>query len=420
MNPNSTPHPLMTSSTHPSSVLCAFAMRTRAALFGFGLFMLLFGPAIAADSPKPLLHESLDTLEPSTPGVTLSAAAIGPGKFAQAVLLERPVINLLNEADFPSKDSRGWNLENGVTWEASETRLDEQKGAMRIPANGVLKQTVANLKPRETCCFSVYARSADGNPAKLALEWGGSEEKNLKEFEVGRDWRRFWVAGKAVGGGGTPTLRCVAGKVLVERPQFEAWVPFPSTFLVKGPRRAGGLVWKSQANSAALFDGAQGTFSMWIKPLWAGQTTDLIFNLFTAYRNPGEAWKTARSAMAFSAYLSKPDAKDYQYSMTLTIRDKEGTPKIFSIPAQGLTPEWHHVAIAWNLPASGDAWVSGYLDGEQAFRSEAPNLRGMEEFHQVTFGEHAGAALGGWLDEVAVYGTALGEEAIKRLAKPSP
>lgn len=396
------------------------ARKIQAVVCGGAFWGGALGFAGAAELPKPLFSESLDTLQPGAPDATLSATALGPGKFAQAVLIERAAINLLAAADFPGVDAGVWRLENGVTRTTSETRLDGQEGAMRIPSGGILRQTVGRLKPKTAYCFSVYARSADGKPAKFALEWEDSEEKEVKEGEVGRDWQRFWVGGRALGGNATPTIRGLSGTVLVERPQFEAWGPLPSSYVLKGLRRAGGLVWKSTSITAPLLDGSQGTFSFWIKPLWAGQTTDLIADLFSAFHDPSEPWKTARSAMAFRAYLGKPDAKDWRYSMTLTIRDQEGTTRIFSIPAQGLTPEWHHLAISWNFSNPGEAWVAGYLDGRQAFRSEASGLRGMKGFHQIAFGDPEGASLGGWLDEVAIYGVALDAEAIQQLARPSP
>lgn len=385
------------------------------AFWGFAL-----GFAGAAELPKPLFSESLDTLQPGTPNTTLTATALGPGKFAQAVLIERATINLLAAADFPNAIGGVWKSELGVAWEASETRIDGQEGAMRIPSGGILRQTIEKLKPGVTYSFSVYARSADGKPAKLALEWEGSEEKEVKEGEVGRDWQRFWVGGRALGGNATPTIRGLTGTTLVERPQFEAWGPLPSSYVRKGPRRVGGLVWKSLPGAAPLLDGSQGTVSFWIKPLWAGQTTDQIAGIFSAYHDPSEPWKTARSAMAVRAYLGKPDAKDYRYSMTLTVRDQEGTARIFSIPAQGLTAEWHHLAFSWNFLKLGEAWVAGYLDGRQAFRSGIPGLRGMKGFHQIAFGDPEGISLEGWLDEVAIYGVALDESAIRQLAHPSP
>ncbi len=64
--------------------------------------------------------------------------------------------------------------------------------------------------------------------------------------------------------------------------------------------------------------------------------------------------------------------------------------------------------------------MAGYLDGRQAFRSEASVLRGMKGFHQIAFGDPEGASLGGWLDEVAIYGAALDASAIRQLAHPSP
>lgn len=396
------------------------ARKIPAVVCGGAFWGVALGFAGAAELPKPLFSESLDTLQPGTPNTTLSATALGPGKFAQAVLIERAATNLLAAADFPNVIGGAWKSEHGVVWEASETRIDGQKGAMRIPSGGILRQTVGRLKPKTAYCFSVYARSADGKPAKFALEWERSEEKEVKEGEVGRDWQRFWVGGRALGGNATPTIRGLSGTVLVERPQFEAWGPLPSSYLLKGSRRAGGLVWKSVPGAAPLLDGSQGTFSFWIKPLWAGQTTDLIADLFSACHDPSEPWKTARSAMAFRAYLGKPDAKDYRYSMTLTIRDQEGTSRIFSIPAHDLTAEWHHLAISWNFSNPGEAWVAGYLDGRQAFHSGIPDLRGMEGFHQITFGDPESASLGGWLDEVAIYGVALDESAIRQLAHPSP
>ncbi|MBI4025745.1 MAG: LamG domain-containing protein [Verrucomicrobia bacterium] len=371
----------------------------------------------AAELPKPVFYENMDTLKTETGDAALNTPSkLDAGKTGDAVLLERRTENLFAEATLPAKDSKVWILLTGAAWESYDGDEKEIEGQVVLPAGGIVRQRVEGLKEGKLYCFSTHLYPVKGGSGKVSMEWSGSEESNAREFEVPKEGKRCWVWGRCLGGSAVATLKCVAGKVKMDRPQFERGSTFPTSFVAKGPRGVSGLIWKG---AAPLFNANQGAVSFWIKPLWgAGEMSDDGQSLFAIRKDPEENWKTAHSAITLGAWLLDPKHQDWQYALTLMINDKNVVQHQLSAPLHDFKGEtWHHVAVSWDLSQKGKSWVALYVDGEETTRADQLALEGMDGISHVAFGRHLGGYLDGWLDEVRIFDRALDKNAIAELRK---
>jgi len=370
-----------------------------------------FSMAALVFAADPILYEPLDNAKPLTPAVQLETPTMfGPGKIGEAVLLESRTQNLLGDADLSQAGSPAWILMDGA---------EHPAGQLVIPTGAAVRQVVSDLKDSKFYCFSVYARSKTDKPARLSLGWDGAPTDGVREFAMTSEWTRIWVSGKLdQPGSSTVTIRGLEGVAQVERPQFEASGSVPTSYFVGDDstpiRGVSGLVWRPGDGE---FNPIQGTVSFWFKPDWAGETMNGGKTLLLIGGDEEKPFTERTSMIMLCAWLTDRDATDWQYGINLTISDRKGKRYGLTVPANDLTKDWHHLAIAWNLADKANGRVAIYIDGEQRSSSDGLQTDGMEDALKVAFGQGLGGYLDGWLDEVRIYKEELPAAEIQKLSK---
>ncbi|MBE2204318.1 MAG: LamG domain-containing protein [Chthoniobacterales bacterium] len=379
------------------------------------LVALIFLGGTSVHAAEPIFRESLDAATPEQGNVKLlTPTAVGDGRVGGAVLLERRTENLLREVSLQSPATDAWILLDGGTIQQGHLTLPEGAAARQVIPS--LETKIAGVKAEGIYCFSLSARAAKGDTARIALSWDGAETESVKEFTVGREWQRIWIAARNGAGSGstTVTVRGVEGTVDVEKPQFEEGGTVPTSFLDSEVRGVSGLVWMPEENA---FDQNKGTISFWIKPEWAGETMTGAKTLFQSSREELPDWKEMKSVIVLNAWLTRPEANDWQYGLNLRITDKALKSTSLSVPLHELTKDWHHIALTWDLSNPQDGRAAIYIDGELRASDDQIHSSGMEPATAVFFGQGGGGYLDGWLDEARIYNVELSANDVKVLSE---
>lgn len=155
---------------------------------------------------------------------------------------------------------------------------------------------------------------------------------------------------------------------------------------------------------------ASWTGAAWFKRA-TRNTTDLIFHV-----GAGNGLSGSGSELYIHG-LANSDA------IQLLYYDSANVQKVNFASAAGSVPvnTWHHAAVAWNATGAGNGTFSLYLNGALVGTSASvvftPNQAQPLSFGGAPTGEGSDRPLNGWLDDCALFSTALGAGEIANLVQ---
>ena len=153
----------------------------------------------------------------------------------------------------------------------------------------------------------------------------------------------------------------------------------------------------------------------WTAALWfkraTRNTADIIF-----HAGAGDGFSGSGSELHVHG-LANSDAIQLLYYDSANVQKANFTSAAGSVPVN----TWHHAAVAWNAAGAGSGTFSLYLDGALVGTSASvvftPNQGQPLSFGSAPTGDGTDRQLNGWIDDCALFSTALGTAEIANLAQ---